>query len=103
MLAWGAVYIRPGFFRVTRWKRGYRFENQKTTATQVWVRLYNLPLEYRHAEGIFSVARRVGIPLKIDLSTFSLELGIYTHVLLEIDFLRLLLEKVLVGRRNVEK
>lgn len=80
-------------FRVTTQRPGYSFKHQKSDVTQVWVRVYNFPLKYRHDQSSFSVVRGVGIPLKIYPTTFGLNLGIYACLLVEIDFLRPLPEK----------
>lgn len=61
--------------------------SQMSAITQVWARFYNLPLEYKHAQNIFSVARGIGIPLKIDPRIINLNLRIYARVLTKVDLL----------------
>lgn len=103
MLAWATIHRQPGIFRVTRWTRGYGFSNHKNTTTQVWIRFYNIPLKYCHAQSISSVVREMGFPLKIDLITLNLNLGICAQVLVEVDLLQPPPEKVLVKRKNANK
>lgn len=87
VLAWGAIHIQPGILQVTRWTLGYSFSNHMLTTAQVWVRLYNLPLEYTQPQNIFNVARGVGLPLKINPKILNMTVRIYARVLVEIDLL----------------
>lgn len=100
VMAHGGVLLRPGTFRISRWYLGFNPTKFKQTTTQVWIRIFNLPLEYRKEQNLLNVARGAGIPLKIDLKTLNPELGIYARVLVEVDFNNYILERILVKRRN---
>lgn len=48
----------------------------RTSVAQLWIRIYELSLEYWHPSMIFGIARAVGKPLKIDDRSLC---GIYGH------------------------
>lgn len=43
----GLVHLHPGIIGFTRWYPGFTPQNHKQTMTRVWIRLLELPLEYR--------------------------------------------------------
>jgi len=45
-LGMGLLQLYPGFLRLFSWKKGFFPSTMKSTKTQAWVRIYNLPLEY---------------------------------------------------------
>ncbi|KAH6786733.1 hypothetical protein C2S52_006285 [Perilla frutescens var. hirtella] len=72
----------------------------KSTLTQLWVRLYNLPLEYWHEEVFVGIARLVGNPLKIDGMSMHGEVGHFARILIEIDMSQPLQSSVMVDREE---
>lgn len=69
---------------------------------QVWLRIYDLTLEYRKPQMLFNIASGAGFPLKIDLRTVALEQGIYARVLVEVDIAKPLLERILIKKGLVD-
>lgn len=67
---------------------------------QVWLRIYDLPLQYRKARTLLNIASRVGFPLKIDPATLSLDIGIYARVLIDVDLSRSLPKRLLVKNKK---
>lgn len=63
----GSLNLKPSYFKVSRWVRDFNPMNQKQTNGQVWLRLYNLPMQYRGTANLWNIARSTGMPLKIDL------------------------------------
>jgi hypothetical protein len=51
----------------------------------VWVRLYNVPLEYWTIKGLSGVASAIGVPLYADHTTLLRKRLSYTRVCVEID------------------
>lgn len=98
----GAMHTKPGIFRVSRWFPGFNFSNYKQTAVQVWIRIFELPLEYRKTQNLLNITRGVGLPWKIDRQTLNLSQGIYARILVEVDLVNPLPERLLVTRRDKE-
>lgn len=42
----GSLFLKPGILRFSRWLPGFTTSKQFQTNTQVWIRVYNLPLEF---------------------------------------------------------
>jgi len=70
----------------------------KSTKTQVWVKIYNLPLEYWRPRAIFSITRGIGTPLSLDDHTMKNNRGLFARVLVDIDLLSSLPNQLLVER-----
>lgn len=66
VLSMGSLNLKSGFFRVSRWIRDFNPLNQKQTNVQVWLRIYDLPMEYRGAANLWDIARSATMSLKID-------------------------------------
>lgn len=75
---------------------GFQQGNPKTVPGAVWLRIYDLPLEYRKPQTLFNIASGAGVPLKIDPRILSLEIGLYARVLIEVDVSKPLPGKILV-------
>lgn len=100
VLSIGALNLKPGIFRVSRWVPDFNSASQKQTNAQVWARLYDLPMEYRGQTNLFGIARGAGMPLKVDPLTLQRRSGLYCRVLLDVDLLNALPDKILVQRKS---
>jgi len=70
----------------------------KSTKTQVWVQIYNLPLEYWRPRAIFSITRGIGTPLSLDDHTMKTNKSLFARVLVDINLLSSLPNQLLVER-----
>jgi len=52
-----------------KWSADFGPYSHKWTHVQVWIRLMDLPQEYRRARILFGIALGVGTPLAIDEAT----------------------------------
>lgn len=43
----GTFYTKPSLFKVQRWLPGYNTRSSKLTTSLVWIRMLNLPLEFK--------------------------------------------------------
>lgn len=91
-----AINLKSGVMRILRWQPGFNPSNFKIMTTQIWIRLYELPLEYHKEQNVLNIAGRVGLPLKIDPLSLSLYHEMYTRVLIDVDLTQPLPEKILV-------
>lgn len=74
---------------------GFDPSNYKVTTSQVWIRMHELLLEYRKEQNVLNIARGVGLPLRINPLMISLYRGLYARVLVDIDFMKPLSERIL--------
>lgn len=81
VMAKGTFNTRPGIFRASRWSPGFDPINHKATNNQVWMRLHNLPLEFRKEHNVLNITGEIGLPLKLDPITLSLYHGWYAGCL----------------------
>jgi len=70
----------------------------KSTKTQTWVIIYDLPLEYWRPRAIFSITRGIGTSLSLDDHTMKKNKGYFAWVLVDIDILSPLPNQLLVER-----
>lgn len=78
--------MKPGVLRIPKWFSGFDPINYNVTTSLVWIRLHDIPLEYRKEHNILNIAGGVGLPLKINPLTSSLYHGLYARVHVDIDF-----------------
>jgi len=85
-----------GFLRLFAQTKNFVPATMKSTKTQVWVRIYNLPLEYWRPRVIFSFIRDLGTPLSLDEHTMRKNRGMFARVVVDIDLLSPLPDHLLV-------
>ncbi|XP_050212400.1 uncharacterized protein LOC126663639 [Mercurialis annua] len=81
----GSIGLKPGILRLLPWTPGFNPEEQKSTTTQVWVRIHKLPWEFWDKQLLAEISRGIGVPLKIDHNTINGELGHFARVLVDMD------------------
>lgn len=69
----GLLFLRPGVFRLSQWVPNFNPNLQKQTNAQVWIRLYELSMDYWNLNFLFDITKGVGMPLKIDKKTLDKE------------------------------
>lgn len=53
----GTTLTKPGMLRISRWYPDFNLNNHIQATTPLWVRFYDLPLEYRKEQTLFNIAR----------------------------------------------
>ncbi|XP_061993262.1 uncharacterized protein LOC133711112 [Rosa rugosa] len=81
----GAIALKPGILRFMRWTPNFSPSNQRNTNAQVWVRLWDLGLEFWEPITLFEISNGIGVPVKVDPSTLDRKFGLYARVLVDID------------------
>ncbi|WCJ43865.1 hypothetical protein M5689_024574 [Euphorbia peplus] len=81
----GVLGLTPGVFRVQPWSPDFDPFSQKTSSTQIWVRLYNLPWVYWDPIILSDISRCLGGLIKIDRATLEGDYGHFARILLDID------------------
>lgn len=95
--------ISPGVLRLQQWVPDFNPYKIKSTVAQVWIRIYELSLEYWHYPIIMGIAKAVGNPIKIDENSMSGRYGHYVRVLVEMDLSLNIQEHVLIERTGCTK
>ena len=65
----GTLNLNPRLFRISQWSPNLSPFKQKLTHAQVWIRLYNLGLEYWEPQTLMEIARGVGVLIQLDRAT----------------------------------
>lgn len=102
IFAKGSVVLRPGIFRISQWSPNFNPNLQKQTNAQVWVRIYELSMEYWKPDFLYDIAKGIGTPLRIDKKTLDKELGLYARILVDVDFAKEIPEQILIQRKDFE-
>lgn len=84
-MSYEVINVRLGVMRISRWLQGFDPSNYKQTTSQVWARIYDLPLEFRKEQNIMNITASIGLPLKIDQLMLSLSQRLYARVLVDVD------------------
>lgn len=77
--------LRPGSLRLQRWVRGFNPYKVNSSLAQVWVRIYEIPMEFFDPKIIHAMALALGTVLKIDERTRQRSMCHYARALVEID------------------
>ncbi|KAH6777478.1 hypothetical protein C2S51_008790 [Perilla frutescens var. frutescens] len=90
--------LKPGFLKIRDWVPDFTPYKIKSTIAQIWVRIYNLPIEYWHEEVFVGIVRSVGTPLKIDGNSLHGPVGHFARILIEVDMASVLQTSVMIDR-----
>lgn len=102
VLAKGAVALKPGTMRFMKWVPNFSPSKQKNTNAQVWVRFWDLGLEFWEARTLFEIASGIGVPVKIDPNTLDRKYGLFARVLVDVDLSDNLPLEIVIKRKNGE-
>ncbi|MCH97539.1 DUF4283 domain protein, partial [Trifolium medium] len=89
-LAWsmGTINLKPGVLRLSKWSNDFNSYTRRQTHTQIWIRLMELPQEYRRQHTLFEIASAIGTPLSLDEATKTRAFGHYARILVDMDLSR---------------
>ncbi|KAL6224829.1 hypothetical protein ACLB2K_003684 [Fragaria x ananassa] len=83
--AQGVDSLKPGVLRFMRWSPNFSPANKRNTNAQVWVRLWDLGLQFWEPVTLFEIANGIGVPVKIDHNTLERRFGLFARVLVDVD------------------
>ncbi|XP_028093884.1 uncharacterized protein LOC114293973 [Camellia sinensis] len=92
----GPWVIMDHYLTVRRWEPNFKPSKAFETTTAVWVRFPELPIEYYQEKVLFTIAKTIGRPLKIDWTTTMATREKFARVCVEIDLSRPLKPKFLL-------
>ncbi|KAI8026706.1 hypothetical protein LOK49_LG02G03142 [Camellia lanceoleosa] len=81
----GPWVIMDHYLTVRKWTPDFKTSEAFETTTAVWVRFSELPIEYFHEQVLYVIAKQIGKPLKIDLTTAIATRGRFARVCIEVD------------------
>ncbi|XP_034890608.1 uncharacterized protein [Populus alba] len=76
-----------------RWQPNMQFLKDDLVRVPVWVRLYNVPLEYWTIKGLSYIASAIRVPLHADRTTLLCKRLSYARVCVEIDASKMLVQE----------
>lgn len=77
--------LNPGSINLCRWTVDFNPYKLSSSVAEVWVRIYELSIEYWNPKLILGIASAVGNPVKVDERSTDGSLGHFTRVLVEVD------------------
>ncbi|KAL6194627.1 hypothetical protein ACLB2K_035708 [Fragaria x ananassa] len=68
-----------------RWVPNFSPASHRNSNAQVWVRFWDLGLEFWETQTLFEIASGIGIPIKVDNYTLERRYGLFARILIDID------------------
>ncbi|EOA28675.1 hypothetical protein CARUB_v10024899mg, partial [Capsella rubella] len=84
-LTGGPWRVFGNYLMVQQWSPNFDPLKDDIVTTPVWVRLMNIPVWYYHKSILMAIAEGVGTPLRVDLTTLSLERARFARVCVEVN------------------
>ncbi|XP_028119187.1 uncharacterized protein LOC114316702 [Camellia sinensis] len=88
------------YLTVRKWEPDFKASEAFETTTTIWVRFSELPLEYFQEKVLYAIAKQIGKPLKIDLTTAMATRGRFARVCIEMDLRKPLFPRFLLGKKS---
>ncbi|KAG7547784.1 Ribonuclease H domain [Arabidopsis suecica] len=82
---------------VQAWSPDFDPLRDEIVTTPVWVRLSNLPVNFYHKAILLGIARGLGKPIKVDVTTLNFERARFARVCVEVDMSKPLKGTVMVN------
>ncbi|KAL7177442.1 hypothetical protein ACSBR2_030743 [Camellia fascicularis] len=100
----GPWVIMNHYLTVRKWEPDFKASEAFETTTAVGVRFPKLPIEYFQEKVLYAIAKQIGRPLKIDLTTAMVTRGKFARVCIEIDLRKPLCPRFMLGMKyyNIE-
>lgn len=93
----GPWYILDHYLMLTQWQPNFRPSHNPFNRLALWIHLPELPVEYYDKEALFTIASKLGKPIRVDYATNHITRARYARVCVEINLLKPLLSKVWIG------
>lgn len=85
------------YLMVKAWSPEFDPLKHEIETTPVWVRLSNIPINFYHKAILMGIARGLGKPIKVDLTTLNFERARFARVCVEVNLARPLKGTVLIN------
>lgn len=84
-LTGGPWRVLGSYLMVEAWDPSFDPRVDDITTTPVWVRLTNIPVNFYHRAILLSIAKGLGRPIKVDLTTLNFERGRFARVCVAVN------------------
>ncbi|CAL9223353.1 unnamed protein product [Arabidopsis halleri] len=96
-LTGGPWRIFGNYLLVQNWSPSFDPLRDEIVTTPVWVRLMNIPVNYYHRSILKEIARGLGKPLKVDVTTLKFERARFARICVEVNLSKPLKGTVLIN------
>lgn len=96
-LSGGPWRMFGSYLMVQAWNPQFDPLRDDIVTTPVWVRLSNLPVNFYHRAILMGIARGLGEPIKVDLTTLKFERGRFARVCVEVNLNKPLKGSVMIN------
>ncbi|XP_048502653.1 uncharacterized protein LOC125498480 [Beta vulgaris subsp. vulgaris] len=95
----GPWYILDHYLMLTQWQPNFRPTYNPFNKLALWIHLPELPVEYYDKEALFTIASKLGKPIREDYATNHITRARYARVCVEINLTKPILSKVWIGNQ----
>ncbi|KAG7585751.1 Pentatricopeptide repeat [Arabidopsis thaliana x Arabidopsis arenosa] len=85
------------YLMVQAWSPGFDPLRDEIATTPVWIRLSNIPVNFYHKSILLGIARGLGKPVRVDLTTLNFERARFARVCVEVDLKKPLKGSVMIN------
>lgn len=99
-LTGGPWRVFGSYLMVQAWSPSFDPLSEEITTTPVWVRLANLPINFYHRSILMGIAKGLGNPIRVDLTTLQCERARFARVCVEVNFKKPLKGTILINEER---
>lgn len=96
-LTGGPWRVFGSYLMVQAWSPDFDPLRNDIVTTPVWVRLSNVPVNFYHKSILMGIARGLGKPVKVDLTTLNFERARFARVCVEVNLAKPLKGSVVIN------
>ncbi|KAG7579199.1 hypothetical protein ISN45_Aa03g033600 [Arabidopsis thaliana x Arabidopsis arenosa] len=96
-LTGGPWRVFGNYLMVQAWSPSFDPLKDDIATTPVWIRLSNIPVNFYHKTILMGIARGLGRPVKVDLTTLNFERARFARVCVEVDLKKPLKGSVVIN------
>ena len=94
----GLWFVGEHFLSIRLWEPNFKPSTTNISSIAVWVRLYELPIEYYNAEALHQIGKAISNVLRVDTHTVTETMGKFARLCVQIDIKKPLTIAVKIGR-----
>ncbi|XP_048491355.1 uncharacterized protein LOC125492689 [Beta vulgaris subsp. vulgaris] len=95
----GPWYVLDHYLMVTQWQPNFIPTHNPFSSMAVWIHLPELPVEYYDKEALFTIASKLGKPIRVDYATNHLTRARYARICIEINLSKPITSKIWIGNQ----
>ncbi|EOA25923.1 hypothetical protein CARUB_v10019305mg, partial [Capsella rubella] len=96
-LTGGPWRIFGSYLMVKAWEPEFDPMTDEIVTTPVWIRLSNIPVNFYHKRLLMRLARGLGKPVKVDLTTMNFERGRFARICVDVNLKKPLKGSILIN------